>query len=72
MKKNKNLLLSVMAVLCLIYIYSCEKQEIYNYQRDDYAIIEVMYEGKPVAMVGAIPGDTVKFGDYTIVYTKRK
>lgn len=62
----------IVSVLFALFTSSCKKDEIYNYQRDDYAIIEVLHNNKPVAMVGAVPGDSVRFGDYTVVYKKRK
>ena len=71
---NKEMLVLMLVLLhisILMGLLSCEKQDLQKYDRPDYAIIEVMHLNKPVALVGAVPFDTVRFGDYTIVYHKR-
>lgn len=70
-KDSITLMLVLLHITVLMGIVSCEKKEIQKYDREDYTIIEVHHLDTPVALVGAVPGDTVKFGDYTIMCHRR-
>lgn len=70
-KDSITLLLVLLHITLLMGILSCEKKEMPKYDRTDYTIIEVHHYGEPVALVGAVPGDTVQFGDYTIMCHRR-
>jgi len=63
-----------MATLTVILgIICCSKEDIIgDYEHKDFALIEVWKDSLFVGMVGAVPGDTVIMGKYTVIYNKRK
>lgn len=70
-KDSITLLLVLLHITVLMAIVSCDKKEMPKYDRPDYTIIEVHYLDTAVALVGVVPGDTIQFGDYTIMCHRR-
>lgn len=73
-KKLKAKQMCGIAILLVLIssLLGCEKEDLPRYEHKDYALIFVYKDDEMVAAVGALPGDTVRMGNYTVVYQKRK
>lgn len=65
-------ILAMATISVILGIACCSTEDKPKHEHKDFALIEVHEDSSLVAIVGAVPGDTVVMGKYTVIYNKRK
>ena len=66
----KNLIM--LAVSIVLGAIAIMNEETPKHEHRDFSIIEVYKDSTLVAVVAAIPGDTINCGKYKVIYNKRR